>query len=53
MRDLRILLKAITGCPILKLGESNWSKIKNIKKHANVFGFVVDHDDNIHRIAGA
>lgn len=32
----------ITGCPMLKLDSSKWSKVKNIKKHINLYGFALD-----------
>lgn len=39
--DFRSYIKALTGCPILRLQNSKWSKIKNIKKHQNIYGFAI------------
>jgi hypothetical protein len=51
--DVRTTLKALTGCPVLRLEETKWSKIRNIKKHPNIFGFAIDSDGNVNRISGA
>lgn len=50
--DFRTYLKALTGCPILKLEYNKWNKIKNIKKHENIYGFAVHPTGEVYRIMG-
>ena len=51
--DFRTYVEALTGCPMLKLENNKWNKVKNMRKHNAIFGFCLDPAGDVYRILGA